>query len=152
MRTRIFISVIGLFFAGAAFANCPNHNTVIYSCQAFNGHTQCSWNPIAGWYQGSAAQDSQTQPGVHATRFLRAFWTPNAHMVDSSKVSYGVTICQYSYNKGLILLYQKDRDINIPDPRLHDKNNWFLSDWQGVKGFACASGEGQCNFEYGERF
>lgn len=145
------IAIFSLFLSGAAFANCPNHNTVIYSCQSFNNNVQCTWNPLEGWYQGSASSEAHIEPGVRSTRFLRAFWTPNAHFVDSHKLSYGVTICQYSYKGSLIVLYQKDRNVNIPDPRAQDRKNWFAGQWQGVKGYVCMAGEGQCNFAYGER-
>lgn len=144
--------IFGLFLSGTALANCPNHNTVIYSCQSFNNNIQCTWNPSQGWYQGSGSNNAHIEPGVRSTRFLRAFWTPNAHIVDSNKVSFGVTICQYSYNGSLIVLYQKDRNPNIPDPRIKNRNSWFPAQWQGVKGYACVAGEGQCDFEYGERW
>jgi hypothetical protein len=151
MKSKLKIILAGLFLSGNAFANCPHHDTVIYKCVTFENNQECTWNPIQGWYQGSSSHGADISEGARATRFLRAFWTPNAHITGLNKVSFGVTICQYSYHGNLIELYQKDRDINIPDPRLKNKEIWSLEEWQGVRGFGCSLGEGKCHFEYGER-
>lgn len=149
MKTKIVI--LSLFLSGTAVANCPHHSTVIYSCQIFQGKTECTWNPTHGWYQGSASNGAAITEGAHATRFLRAFWTPNAHITSDSKISYGVTICQYSYQGNLIQLFQQDRDINIPNPSRKNENLWLVEEWQGVKGYGCSASETLCHFEYGER-
>src|SRR5581483_3946248 len=110
MRAKILI--IGLLFNSIALANCPSHQSVIYNCSFFEGNYQCSWNPDGGWYQGSTNHGSfPIMPGSQAKRFLRAFWTPDAHITNDT-LSFGVTICQYEYRGQIIVLYQKDRDTN----------------------------------------
>jgi hypothetical protein len=149
MKTKILF--LGLLISGAAIANCPEHQTVTYSCAYFQGKVQCSWNPSGGWYQGSANHgDVPIPPGSQADQFLRAFWTPNARITAPGQVSYGVTICQYLFRKQLIVLYQQDHDPNISDPRRNAPELWFLSEWQGVKGYSCGASESQCHFDYGE--
>jgi hypothetical protein len=149
---KIKILLIGLLVSGTAIANCPRYETVTYNCASFQGNIQCSWNPDKGYYQGSANHsDYPVPPGAQAARFLRAFWTPNAH-VSSNKLSYGVTICQYTYHGQIIVLYQKDRNPNIADPRRKNRDLWFLSDWQDAKGYSCTASERTCDFDYGEKF
>lgn len=152
MKAKFKIIILaGLFLSGNALANCPQHDTVRYTCISFENNKQCTWNPVQGWYQGSSSHGADVPAGARAARFLRAFWTPNARITDLNKVSFGVTICQYSYQGSLIVLYQKDRDVNIPDPRLKNKKIWSVQEWQGVKGLGCSISEAKCDFEYGER-
>lgn len=149
MKTGILL--IGLLVSGTALANCPRYESVTYTCAGFQGNVQCSWNPANGYYQGSANHgDYPVPPGAQAARFLRAFWTPNAH-VTSDRLSYGVTICQYAYHGQVIVLYQKDRNPNIADPRRKNRELWFLSNWQDAKGYSCIASERSCDFDYGEK-
>jgi hypothetical protein len=150
MKTKLLL--VSLLISGTAIANCPDHRTVTYNCVVTpDGSKHCQWNPRFGWYQGSANHsDYQIKPGSHANQFLRAFWTPNAHVTPDT-LSYGVTICQYSFRGQIITLYQKDRSTNIPDPRRKHKDRWTLSEWEDAKGLSCYNPESQCDFDYGER-
>lgn len=150
---KIKILLVGLLINTACFANCPQHDTVKYTCTDDGfGHTHCSWNPVGGWYEGSAAPDGVTIPvGASASQFLRAFWAPYVRVVPPGQIMYGMTICQYRYNQTLITLVQQDRDVTIPDPRLRNPGLWVLSPWQSAEGYSCVVGEKPCAFDYGEQ-
>jgi hypothetical protein len=159
MKLKAKILLIGLFTSGAAIANCPDHNSVVYQCDVFQNNIKCTWKPKNGWYQGSTnSGDVPIPPTSKADRFHQAFWTPNGHITPDG-LSYGVTICEYGYKDQIFQLYQTDRDPNIPDPRQDNPKFWFPGPWQDAKGYICgpetlagpATTERDCKFAYGEQ-